>query len=217
MIYINHFVPRMSYNTRGGKKYKSGKKGGNKPVSSCPTAKDYDNCYYGLVLKNQGTAFLIKVNDTEIRAVARGNLKKKRMYVNVNDVVLVSHEPGLMSIEYIIIYKYNSDQTRQLRANGELNFETKDENGNAEINFDNNESDDDDDVFEEIKQLRNQEEELEFIEKKKTLMNNLDDDDPEKMAELELELEAEKEESKQKKEKEEDNKPKSKKQLKKED
>lgn len=75
-------------NLKGGKKYKS-TKGAEETIDYHEIGKDQ---YVGKVIRSMGNSqVLVYCNDDKIRLChMRGALKKKRIFINVNDIVLLS-------------------------------------------------------------------------------------------------------------------------------
>jgi translation initiation factor 1A len=141
-------------NTRGGNKYKSGKKGQRTQADeTLPVIADNPNCYYGLVNKKLGTSFEVTINGKSERAIMRGKMRKK-YWINIGDIVMCQFDLG----EYIIVHKYKPDESKQLRVMGEIDFGKDDEGGSA-ITFDDDvENNSDDELFEEMNKLKKQDE-----------------------------------------------------------
>lgn len=141
-------------NLRGGNKYKSGKKGQRTQAEeTLPLAKDFPNCYYGLVNKKLGTSFEVTINGKSERAIMRGKMRKK-YWINIGDVVMCQFDLA----EYIIIHKYKPDESKQLRIMGEIDF-GKDEEGSSAITFDDEVEDSgDDELFEEMNKMKKEDE-----------------------------------------------------------
>jgi initiation factor 1A len=182
-------------NTRGGNKYKSGKKGQRTQADeTLPVIADYPNCYYGLINKKLGTSFEVTINGKPEKALIRGKMHKK-IWINPNDVVMCNLELG----KYIIIHKYTPDQSKQLRVMGEIDFGKDDEGGSA-ITFDDDvENNSDDELFEEMNKMKKQDEidkdkkkkekEVKILEpetKKKGLIKELDSEPKKKGLSKEL-------------------------------
>ena len=140
-------------NKQGGKKYKSKKK--REPEDRSTVLKD-DQQSYALVIDVLGNCrFRCRLDDGEkVLAILCGRLRKRRVWIKKNDLLLVSkrdYEQGKVDI----ILKYNQEEHRYLRdIEHELDLLLKDEKIDdfehpdfdetcQEIEFDNSSEDDD--------------------------------------------------------------------------
>ena len=135
----------------GGKKFRKGKKGkGNSPVDqkiiyACPDE------VYGIALKAAGDRrFTVECTDGKTRLCHIRGKMRKRCWVNVDDLVLVSLRE-FQSDKADIVHKYDPQQALQLKKESLLVSLNKDVN----IKIDGDNEDDSDDsecgiVFEDI-------------------------------------------------------------------
>ena len=116
---------------QGGKKHKRAGKKFVKNTKSTPLADKTQQ--YAYVLKTLGSCrFLVKIMDgSEIVASLRGSLKKRKVWVNKQDIVLVDGYGTFTDNTILYIcYKYNDEQINFLKKNEYINdslFERKEE------------------------------------------------------------------------------------------
>ena len=136
----------MPANTHGGKKYKKGKKSDStiRPI----TLKE-DAQYYARVNKLLGGDRVLATIETTKKPVmchVRGAMKKKKQWVNPNDIVLIT-ERDFQAGKYDIIVKYSQDEVRELRRLGHINgtsFDNDDDKKYSYIKFVGDDDDKDD-------------------------------------------------------------------------
>ena len=107
---------------KGGKKGKRGKKRVN--VNPTIPRADKDSLLYGQIKKKLGDRrFNINCSDSIDRQGRVCGKMRKRVWVNDGDIVLVStRECNTIDNYCDIIYKYTTDEAKQLERNGEIDF-----------------------------------------------------------------------------------------------
>ena len=119
----------MPKNKIGGKNFKKGKKGANLDTERS-LVKKTEGQAYALVTKLNGNSMInCKVfsepdssgnfNSNDVIGIIRPGLKKKRMFVNANNVILVclrDFEPGKVDVVYV----YKTTETRKLHKMGKI-------------------------------------------------------------------------------------------------
>ena len=133
----------MPKNTKGGKKFKRGKKG-DEGNESAAQFKD-EGQEYGRVVKMLGDCRLdVELPDkTNLTAHIRGKLRK-RVWIETGDIVLVSLR-DFDDSKGDVIAKYSSDQANSLVRYGEITSKFK----SAGNDFNSDESSDEEVAFEE--------------------------------------------------------------------
>ena len=131
----------MPKNVKGGK-HKHAKKQSNADVKKELILKD-EGQEYAIVIRSLGNG-RIEVNcfDGVTRlAHMRGNLKRKKIFINLGDIILVSLR-DYQDTKADVIHKYSADEARKLKTMGELpataeinSTERIGEDDNSEIPF----------------------------------------------------------------------------------
>ena len=129
-------------NKKGGKKFKKGKKNSSqfqKKLIIKNEADGVEDQEYAKVLKVNGSGrFRILCFDGKERMGTICGQMRKRVWVNLNDVVLVSLWTGIQDDKCTIIHKYDMDEAYKLRDMGQFP---------PGISIEDNEGNDDDDIF----------------------------------------------------------------------
>ena len=150
-------------NTTGGKKHKRAGKKFVRNTKSTPIADKTQQ--YAYVLKPLGSCrFLGKLMDgTECNLSLRGALKKRRVYINKEDVVLVDGYNTFTDNNILhICYKYNDEQINYLKKNEYINNTLFDRNQEIE-----------EDIFVFTENIENNEEDFyKYIQDTKNMKNN---------------------------------------------
>lgn len=126
----------------GGKKHRKTKGFADKPKELIYKTKGEE---YGKIIKSLGNGFMeIHCFDTPDGTIRRGHIRgkmRKRVWMGVNDIVLVSIR-DYQDNTCDIILKYTADEARILRARKEIPDDTSNEinmdDNNLEENFENN-------------------------------------------------------------------------------
>lgn len=128
----------MPKNTKGGKNFKKGKRGGGTETKvEEPLATEEFHRYAQVEKKLGGSRLLVNCSDgIKRQGIIRGKMHKK-VWMNPSDIILVEINSELnqshKSQECYIVHKYTVNGALNLKQQGEINFEVK--------NPDNNESD----------------------------------------------------------------------------
>lgn len=135
---------------KGGKKGKRFKNNSNATNTNLLLAKIDNGEQYGVITgKNGGRRFDVTCSDGKNRKGKVCGAMKKKMWVNVGDIVLLNLR-YCNSIDNIcdIFYKYNIDQAKNLERSGHINFKinTKDTTQETSIIFENVGDDNNSDV-----------------------------------------------------------------------
>lgn len=123
----------MPKNTKGGKGYKKGKKGGNGPVSKILILKE-DGTEYATLKKNLGNSrFECDCHDGRTRIGHIRGKMQKRVWLATDNLVLVSIR-DFQDDKCDIIHKYNEEDKSSLLSMGQLVKEklVQSENGGNE-------------------------------------------------------------------------------------
>lgn len=119
----------MPKNKIGGKNFKKGKKGANVDTERTLLEKTEGQAY-ALVTKLNGNSMInCKVftdkdssgnfNSRDVIGIIRPGLKKKRVFINANNIILVclrDFEPGKVDV----VYSYKTTEVRKLHKNGKI-------------------------------------------------------------------------------------------------
>jgi initiation factor 1A len=108
---------------RGGKKTKRGKKFTDSKKAVTPLAEADQR--YGIITKCLGDCqLLVTCSDTEVRRVTIPGKFKKKVWMNVADIILVQID---QFNDNHVLYKYDSSEARSLRVKGLINFDVTDD------------------------------------------------------------------------------------------
>ena len=146
-------------NTKGGKKHK---RGGKKFVNNNKSAPLADKTQqYAYILKALGSCrFLGKLMDgSECTLSVRGALRKRRVWINKEDVVLVDGYNTFTDNNILhICYKYNDEQINYLKKNDHINdnlFNKQEEEQEDIFVFTENQQDNETDFYKYIQDTKN--------------------------------------------------------------
>lgn len=142
-------------NKKGGKKYKKGKKGSDTVVDVNYPHADGQEKLYALVIKFLGGCNLeVQCSDDRTRIAHIPGSMRKKVWIHENDLVLITKRTMMTEDkECDIAYKYDKNQTKQLKRSGEIKFDIKESSTDDKISFDDCADDDDDDNIDPFKKL----------------------------------------------------------------
>lgn len=127
-------------NTIGGKGYKRAKQSSGVEKKNMLTIAD-DGQQYGLVLKRLGGQFVeVKCSDGRIRKGFLRGAIRKRVWLNIGDIIIVSTRTFTSDEKKCdIIHKYTQDEVSQLEISGLLpeEFIEKPKQKNSTFEFEN--------------------------------------------------------------------------------
>ena len=139
----------MGINKKGGKKHKKGKSSNNSELVERELTFKADDQEYAQIVKLLGNCRLeLKCIDGKTRlGVIRGNMRKK-VWMKVNDIVLVSLRP-FEDTKCDVLFKYETREVKRLKILGEIpeNVKIEEENEvekDIGVDFTDGEDDDED-------------------------------------------------------------------------
>lgn len=111
-------------NVKGGKNYKKGKKGKGKlgRREETPYADSAGLMYAQCMRKLGGDRVEVTCNDDQLRQAIIPGSFYKRVWINMNDILLVQINE-MKTTECFILYKYTPHEAHHLKTQGELRFE----------------------------------------------------------------------------------------------
>lgn len=144
----------MPKNTFGGNKAKKGKNVNNKEYTSMEPEKlesgvDQEQ-FYAIITKKfgNGRVEILCENETVYSARVRGALHKKKVFINVDDIVVVSINKDINEKSCDVLGRCSDDRKQHIL---EMFFKFKKENNKSNINFETiNETKEEEIIFSEI-------------------------------------------------------------------
>jgi translation initiation factor 1A len=138
-------------NVKGGRNYKKSKKGGHQPASNgeMPLADTADKMYASVKKRLGGKRIEVVCTDNKERQAKIPGTFYKRVWFNAGDIILVQVDP-LDPSEVFILYKYQPNESSQLKAKGLIGFEIGAEEDELGIVFGESEDEEDEDVYEQV-------------------------------------------------------------------
>lgn len=142
-------------NKKGGKKYKKGKKDSDTIIDANYPHANGQERLYAMVIKFLGGCNLeVQCSDDKTRIAHIPGGMRKKVWIHENDLVLITKRTHMTEDkECDIAYKYDKNQTKQLKRAGEIKFDIKEGPTDDKISFDDGEINDDDDSIDPFKKL----------------------------------------------------------------
>ena len=129
-------------NKKGGKKYKRGRKRGPATAGNLVYKDEHEE--YAKVIKTLGDRGMeVFCADKQTKIVKVKGAMRKRVWVNVGDLVLIVQDCNVVGFDGMIVHKYTKQEMRKLIKQDEIpkNFETIGQIGGDEEDEDSDVSD----------------------------------------------------------------------------